>query len=49
MSFVGELAGRFGLLAAYPNVEAWVRRFEARPAYERALEKGGEYHLLLKK
>ena len=49
MSFVGEMAGRFGLLAAYPNVDGWVRRFQARPAYARALEKGGEYHLLLKK
>ena len=49
MSFVGEMAGRFGRLAAYPNIEAWVRRFQARPAYKRALEKGGEYHLLLRK
>ena len=49
MSFVGEMAGRFGLIGAYPNLEAWVRRFQARPAYTRALEKGGEYHLVLKK
>ena len=49
MSFVGEMAGRFGLLADYPNIEGWVRRFQARPAYRRALEKGGEYHLLLKR
>ena len=48
MSFVGELAGRFGRLAAYPNITAWVRRFQARPAYERALQEGGEYHLVLK-
>jgi glutathione S-transferase len=48
MSFVGEMAGRFGRLAAYPNVEAWVRRFQVRPAYQRALEKGGEYHLVMK-
>ena len=48
MSFVGELAGRFGRLAAYPNVEAWVKRFQLRPAYQRALEKGGEYHLVMK-
>ncbi len=48
MSFVGEMAARLGVLAAYPNIEAWVRRLQARPAYVRALEKGGEYHLLLK-
>jgi glutathione S-transferase len=48
MSFVGEMAGRFGRLVPYPNVEAWVKRFQVRPAYERALEKGGEYHLVMK-
>ena len=48
MCFVGEMAGRLGVLAGYPKIEAWVRRFQARPAYLRALEKGGEYHLLLK-
>lgn len=48
MSFVGETAARFGKIAPYPGIEAWVRRFQARPAYRRALEKGGEYHLLLK-
>jgi glutathione S-transferase len=42
-SFVGEIAGQFGKLDAYPNLHAWVRRFQARPAYLRALEKGGKY------
>jgi glutathione S-transferase len=43
MSFVGEIAGVFGLRAAYPAMDAWVKRFQARPAYRRALEKGGSY------
>lgn len=44
MSFVGEAAR--GLRAAYPNIEAWVKRFQALPAYRRALERGGPYGLL---
>ena len=43
MSFVGEIAGSFGLRQQYPAIEAWVRRFQARPAYQRALERGGAY------
>ncbi|WP_334161692.1 glutathione S-transferase family protein [Phenylobacterium sp.] len=43
MSFVGEVAGAFGRLAAHPNLAAWVGRFQARPAYKAALEKGGAY------
>ena len=43
MSFIGEIAGAYGLRASYPNIEAWVKRFQARPAYQRALEKGGPY------
>jgi glutathione S-transferase len=49
MSFVGEVAGTAGRLASHPHLQAWVRRFQARPAYERALEKGGEYRLRLAK
>ena len=45
MSFVGEVAGAFGQFATYPNIAAWVRRFQDRPAYRRALEKGGPYNL----
>jgi glutathione S-transferase len=41
MSFVGEAAGP--LRASYPNIESWVRRFQQRPAYRRALERGGPY------
>lgn len=43
MSFVGEAAR--GLRASYPAMDAWVRRFQARPAYHRALERGGPYAL----
>jgi glutathione S-transferase len=43
MSFVGEIAGVFGVRAHYPALDAWVKRFQARPAYARALEKGGTY------
>jgi glutathione S-transferase len=43
MSFVGEIAGRYGLHATHPNVAAWVKRFQARDAYKRALERGGPY------
>jgi glutathione S-transferase len=43
LSFVGEIAGGRANRAAYPNVEAWVRRFQARPAYQAALGRGGPY------
>jgi glutathione S-transferase len=43
MSFIGELARAQGKLKPYPNVLAWVQRFQGRPAYRKALEQGGEY------
>lgn len=43
MSFVGEIAGAFALRAAYPELDRWVRRFHARPAYQTALARGGPY------
>jgi glutathione S-transferase len=43
MSFIGEVAGAFGQLPSYPNLAAWVQRLHARPAYKRAVEKGGAY------
>jgi len=27
----------------HPNLAAWVARFQARPAYQRSIEKGGAY------
>lgn len=44
MSFVGEVAGARTNRTAYPNVDAWVKRFQARPAYLRGLAKGGIYN-----
>ncbi len=43
MSFVGEVAASFGLRGAYPALDAWANRFQARPAYRRAIAKGGAY------
>lgn len=43
MSFIGEIARAQGKLQAYPNVAAWVQRFQERPAYRKALEQGGAY------
>ncbi|WP_309090507.1 glutathione S-transferase [Phenylobacterium sp.] len=45
MSFVGEVARAFGRLQTRPNLGAWVARFQARPAYRKALEAGGAYNL----
>jgi glutathione S-transferase len=45
MSFVGEVGRAFGRLADKPELNAWVDRLHARPAYKRALERGGDYNL----
>jgi glutathione S-transferase len=45
MSFVGEIGRAFGKLGDYPNTDAWVARLHDRPAYKRALEKGGAYNI----
>lgn len=45
MSFVGEVAGSRGYRERYPAMAAWVKRLQARPAYRRALERGGPYSL----
>lgn len=42
MGFVGEAAGP-KLRALFPHIDAWVQRFRARPAYQRALQRGGPY------
>lgn len=40
MSFVGEMARRFGKLGAFPNLSAWLDRLQARPAWKAAQERG---------
>ena len=45
MSFIGEIAVATGRSATYPNIAAWVERFQTRPAYLKALEKGGPYNM----
>ena len=43
MSFIGEIARANGVIGDYPAIAAWVDRFQNRPAYVRALQKGGPY------
>ena len=45
MSFVGEVAGVRSERSRYPALDAWVKRFQGRPAYRRALDQGGPYAL----
>jgi len=47
MSFVGEaFAARGGLDASKPKMWDWLKRIHARPAYQRAVERGGPYELM---
>lgn len=48
MSFVGELAVAFADTSGFPHLDAWVTRFQSRPAYRAAIEKGGPYQLARK-
>jgi glutathione S-transferase len=43
MSFPVEAAASRVGLGAHPKLQAWLAAVHARPAYRRALEKGGEY------
>jgi glutathione S-transferase len=43
MSFIGEFAKAQGKIAPYPQLAAWVERLQARPAYKKAISRGGEY------
>jgi glutathione S-transferase len=43
MSFVGEAASARTNRSHYPHLETWVKKFQARPAYQRALVRGGPY------
>jgi glutathione S-transferase len=45
LSFVLEAAHPRGGLAAYPNLDSLLKRLQARPAYQRAIERGGPYEL----
>jgi hypothetical protein len=40
---VGELAGLRTDRTAYPNLDAWVRRFQVRAAYKAAIARDGSY------
>ena len=47
MSFALEAAAaRGGLDSRYPRLTDWLARIHARPAYHRALEKGGPYSIV---
>jgi glutathione S-transferase len=47
MSFVVEAsAARGGLDRSRPRLKAWLERIHARPAWQRALDRGGPYELL---
>ena len=43
LSYVGEVAGVRANRAAYPHLDGWVRRYQARPAYQAAIARGGPY------
>jgi glutathione S-transferase len=43
MSFVCEVAAVRGFLRDYPALSAYLTKLQARPAYLRAIEKGGPY------
>jgi glutathione S-transferase len=43
MSFIGEIAQAYGKRAAFPNLDVWVKRLHERPAWKKALDKGGPY------
>jgi glutathione S-transferase len=43
MSFVAEMADAFDALGPYPDLQSWLGRMHARPAFRRSIEKGGPY------
>lgn len=45
ITFVLEVARAFGKLADYPNANVYLDRMHARPAYKRAIERGGPYSM----
>jgi glutathione S-transferase len=47
-SFLGEVAQSFVSLDRYPNVAGWLDRLHARPAFMRAIKRGGPYSVIQK-
>ncbi|HEX3430021.1 MAG TPA: glutathione S-transferase [Rhizomicrobium sp.] len=45
LAFVLEAAKASGFLMDYPALQAYLARLQARPAYRRAIDKGGPYDL----
>jgi glutathione S-transferase len=45
LTFTLQMTRRSKLLDAYPNLVDYVARMEARPAYQRAIDKGGPFTL----
>jgi glutathione S-transferase len=45
MSFIGELAAFRTDRSQFKHLDAWVHRFQQRPAYQAAVRKGGPYAL----
>ncbi len=45
MCFIVEAAGARGMLKDYPNLAAYQARYRARPAWQRAIDKGGPFDL----
>jgi len=43
LSFVAEVAPGLHTVDPFPNLAAFVKRIQARPAYRKALERGGDY------
>jgi glutathione S-transferase len=43
MSFIPEIAEVYGKRAPHKHLDAWIRRLHERPAWKKALEKGGPY------
>ena len=48
LSFPIEAANMRGGLAQLPNLAEFVKRIQARPAYKKALEQGGDYSFFIK-
>ena len=45
LGFVGEFGRALTDLSPYPHLEGWVQRFESRPAFKAAIDRGGTYAL----